>query len=1511
MLEFIYRFRHSFFSQHSNSFAYTITRKHSYPTRITRYKHSKYPSNYYIRLKRLPYHQSKTTKWISGNLYFQSLLSLMFPIISNDFHQPSFNDVPDIPFLPTSLEQMYDFNLESIKTTVFHNEHIWFQSQYEISLNSFVSTIDPLNAIHTLKALHSKHFLSCTSPIQTIGSEGLFIAMLSELEPSRSVIDPDLDFSTQIYSPADYHKAHFQSCQAYQQNMFHSPTPDLPIVIDTGASTSITPVLSDFVGDLSPASTAEVNQLSGSTKVVGKGLVEWEIQDLWGVSYVIQTEAYYIPQATIRLFSPQAYFQRHQGGHCIVHDKKIQLKLKDHTILEFPYNKGGNLPLMLMSTQRDSVTPNLRSPETTLLTQPSLLHSYLSVVHQTNQNLTSSQKELLLLHQKLGHVNFGWIQRLCAKPRDTSLKPVLLTKNNYVSTVSTPICAACQMGKQSKKKPATDRVGKSKPMILKRSDLQPGDTVSMDQYVAGKTLGRLPHTKGKESRNQKYVGGTIFTDHSSQFVFIRHQASLNSGETIRAKHAFEQEVQSFGVKIKQYLTDNTPFSSEEFMKDIQVQKQNIKFSGVGAHHQNGVAERTIQIITQLARAMMCHATIMWPDQANLELWPFAMDHAVYVYNNLPKPDHKRSPIELLSKSFQSDYNHLHRLHVFGCPCYVLDPKLQDGHKIPKWNPRARRGQYLGISPSHSTLVGRILNIKTGNLSPQYHVVYDDLFTSVPNSENGGFQKDSEPFTETEWKNLIQTGHERILPEPNPSQNEKLPSLHDSWLTDREILRRNFNRTQNKARQSPPRVHFDDSEPVLISPPDGASSPTSSSEGGENIVSTQHHSDDLSLQEEQEIPADFNLDQDVPIEEQEQRIPQDISIPEPTRTRSGREVKRPIRLIETIAIASDYDPTRKIKMDKLNNQFIQSLHWKKLTDSILSNDLQAFLSQVNYSTNVDDQTIEELHPLALATQANAADNPSWEQAVNGPDSAGYWKAMEKEIGTLQDDMNSWDVVDRQSWMNILPSTWAFRCKRFPNGEVRKLKARFCARGDRQISGVDFYDTFAPVTNWTTVRIMLIMSLILQLSTKQVDYTAAFVHAPIDRPPNYDQMSKEDKAKSGVYVEMPRGFSKAGKVLKLRKSLYGLKQAPRNFFQHLKKQLESIGFKSNPDIDPCLFVTDKVICIVYVDDTLFFSPKEEYIEEVITGLKSCELELEVENSVAGFLGVHIDRREDGTIKLTQEGLVKRIIEVLKINDKPRKFTPAAAEPLSKDLEGDPPNGIYSYPSIIGMMQYLQGHSRPDITYAVSQCARFTHSPRRSHEIALERIGQYLKGTVHEGLILKPSKNYTVDVYVDSDFAGLWPYEERNDPSCVKSRAGFVISVSSCPVIWNTKLMQDIALSTMEAEYNALSLCMRSVLPFIRTFKKILSGLGIERSETIDFKTTVWEDNVGALTLANLESGQMTPRSKHYAVKYHWFRSKLKPNDIIIQKIDTKDQKADILTKGLRKDLFERIRKLLCGW
>ena len=147
----------------------------------------------------------------------------------------------------------------------------------------------------------------------------------------------------------------------------------------------------------------------------------------------------------------------------------------------------------------------------------------------------------------------------------------------------------------------------------------------------------------------------------------------------------------------------------------------------------------------------------------------------------------------------------------------------------------------------------------------------------------------------------------------------------------------------------------------------------------------------------------------------------------------------------------------------------------------------------------------------------------------------------------------------------------------------------------------------MVSWTTVRILLIISVILGLDTKQVDYTCAFLHASIT----------ED-----VYGHMPRRFEEQGNVLKLKRSLYGLRQSPRNFFDHLRENLIKVGFTQS-DVDPCLFISEKVKCLVYVDDNLFFSPNESDFDVVLEKMRKLKKELNVEDDVAGFLGVLIKK------------------------------------------------------------------------------------------------------------------------------------------------------------------------------------------------------------------------------------------------------------------------------------------------
>ena len=395
-------------------------------------------------------------------------------------------------------------------------------------------------------------------------------------------------------------------------------------------------------------------------------------------------------------------------------------------------------------------------------------------------------------------------------------------------------------------------------------------------------------------------------------------------------------------------------------------------------------------------------------------------------------------------------------------------------------------------------------------------------------------------------------------------------------------------------------------------------------------------------------------------------------------------------------------------------------------------------------------------LQAKTAANQEDNPNWWQATNGPFHDEFWDAACVEIETLE-RMNAWDVVPRSNEMNVLPSTWAFKLKRFPDGKIKKFKARFCARGDKQIEGVDYFETYAPVVQWTTVRLMIVLECLLGLVSKQGDITCAFLHAHLEEGEN-------------VYLEMPQGFkqydsNKRPKVLKLKRTLYGLRQSPRAFWQFLTEKLEACKLKQS-ELDPCLFVGTKVICVVYVDDLLFWSTSEKHIQALAVELRAEGVELEEEGDAAGFLGVKLTRQDkSGQISLTQIGLIDRIIESLGLQGDTvnPKSTPAERKPLTKDSDGTPWDASFSYASVVGMLLYLAGHTRPDIAYAVNSCARYTFCPKKSHEAALKRIGRYLKLTRDKGMNLKPSKHLRIDAYLDADFACLYRYKDITEPTC----------------------------------------------------------------------------------------------------------------------------------------------------
>ena len=245
------------------------------------------------------------------------------------------------------------------------------------------------------------------------------------------------------------------------------------------------------------------------------------------------------------------------------------------------------------------------------------------------------------------------------------------------------------------------------------------------------------------------------------------------------------------------------------------------------------------------------------------------------------------------------------------------------------------------------------------------------------------------------------------------------------------------------------------------------------------------------------------------------------------------------------------------------------------------------------------------------------------------------------------------------------------------------------------------------------------------------------------------------------------------------------------------------------------------------------------------------------------------------------------------------------MHKDLSGLPRKSDWNYRSAVGMLNYLTGSTRPELSMAVHQCARFSNNSMLSHERAVTRICRYLLATNVSGMIYRPDKTLGLQCYVDADFAGGWTQVNASDPENLMSRTGFAIMFAGCPILWSSRLQTEIALSTTEAEYVALSQAMREVIPLMSLMNELQVIMKVNTCKP-KFFCEVFEDNASAIAVAT--SPKFTPRTKHIALKYHHFRQYVTNNSIRIHHIDTHEQIADIFTKPLEEKVFQYLRQKL---
>lgn len=1081
-------------------------------------------------------------------------------------------------------------------------------------------------------------------------------------------------------------------------------------------------------------------------------------------------------------------------------------------------------------------------------------------------------KEFYAWHFRLGHIPFTSMFRMAEQgylPR----RFLKLKKEKL-------LCSSCIFGR-CKRRPWRS---KSQPGKIRRdNEKHPGDRVSVDHIISAQP-GLVPRVDGRHTLD-RITSGCVFVDHVSGYSYTNMQTSCDNLQTIASKREFEKHAATHNVtKVHAYHADNGIFAEKVFRDEVISCNQTISYCAVGAHHQNGIVESRIGELTRGARTNLLHAQRQWPEAISSILWPYAWMDYEKRCNHFKLDKDGLSPAMKFAGSEArvtiKDY------HPFGCPVFVLDAKLQNsgGAGAPKWDPRARSGIYLGHSPLHASSVALVLNPKTLHVSPQYHVVFDDEFTTVPYMRDGVIPPN--------WKELVK--HSRVL------------------VTDEEFTQTIFQANDNVLEEDSSTAEEEDkASSVPIGMPLGAK------------AGTRHVSwsdlDTLDGIRRNKVPEEVKKTSPVSEKEiDESFVSEEATVSEEDGTSLGDDDGASL-LFPTMANLNDLSCRRSSRTRKptatakaSNDPTVRKMFglfialFSVFTAISYGNPNLMVDKVVAHSMKINthfDGTINHIHHMALATTSGDNDTYHLKQMFQQPDVDEFRTAMDKEIED-HEKRNHWTLMLRSQMpegMKTIRSVWSFKRKRYPDGRILKHKARLCAHGGMQTWGENYWETYAPVVNWMSIRTLMVLSLLHDLETRSIDFVLAFPQAELD---------------VDVYMELPYGFEGPDQtkryVLKLNKNLYGLKQAAHNWFEKLKAGLEERGYHNKSDADPCVFFGKNAIILVYVDDCIVFEKKgskaaEKLLRDLGEGPEN--FVFTDEGDLSKYLGVDVKKHKDGRFELTQTHLIQRFLDVVGLEEGHKtKPTPAMKPLLFKDLDGIDRKHKWNYRQAIGMLTYLQGTTRPDIAMAVHQCARFSIMPKLTHERAIYRIAKYLKGTNDKGIIIKPNKNLGLECFVDADFAGGWNQADAQNAESVMSRTGYVIMLCGCPLLWCSKLQTEIALSTTESEYIALSQALREVIPLTTLLEEInnVFPIGIEQPK---IHCKVWEDNESCISIA--KNQKFSPRTKHIAIKWHHFRQYVKDGRITIHSIDTKEQTADIFTKPLDLSLFVYLRKKLSGW
>ncbi|KAG7564376.1 Ribonuclease H-like superfamily [Arabidopsis suecica] len=515
------------------------------------------------------------------------------------------------------------------------------------------------------------------------------------------------------------------------------------------------------------------------------------------------------------------------------------------------------------------------------------------------------------------------------------------------------------------------------------------------------------------------------------------------------------------------------------------------------------------------------------------------------------------------------------------------------------------------------------------------------------------------------------------------------------------------------------------------------------------------------------------------------------------------------------------------------------------------------------------------------EVNIKDPVSYSQAMKNVNSDKWIDASKEEIDSMAKN-EVWDIVPLPERHKAVGCKWIFKTKLDCDGNVERYKARLVAKGFNQKEGIDYSETFSPVSRKDSFRIIMALVAHYDLELHQMDVKTAFLNGDL---------------KEEVYMRQPEGFIIEGQkdmVCKLKKSIYGLKQASRQWYLKFDEIITKFGFKENI-VDPCIYLkisgSKFIFLVLYVDDILLASSDLGLLHETKSYL-SKNFEMKDMREASYVIGIEIFRdRSLGILGLSQKAYIDKVLERYGM-----MTCSSSIVPMHKgdtlNLKQCPQNEMernemqkYPYASLVGSLMYAQVCTRPDISHAVGMLGRFQSNPGIAHWQAAKKVLRYLKGTRNFMLTYRKTTHPQMVGFSDSDFGGC-----RDSRHCT---LGYAYLLGGGAISWKSQKSELIFTSTMEAEYVA---CYEASIQgtWLRNFVSEFGALSF-----IDKPLTLYCDNQAAIFFSKHD--RISKGSKHMDLKYLSLKQDVKREKFVIKHIGTELMVADIFTKALPPKTF----------